>query len=486
MAEESRSGGGTSLVSDATKVADTSVMKDLLGRSAKAAGDYLGEYAEEFFKKLRERRWKNLHDHEQKVAQVIGSPVDFLSAPERGGAVERWVNIAADVPLEETEKAAILEAVLEQILFSDRSSEFQDVSERLSNSGMRILLNAPSDRKFQPGGDERVNVEKLRELGLARKLGFARGLSLFIAWCIGTAVGLYGVTRIVPNFLPITFSIGFVLEGAFLSGLMFVLGMAILYTNYTLTDFGRSLQRSALRFYPTREKLREFRLASLVPGSFLAWTGLAAVMAVATPLLLSRILPGSETIRTTVLSPPPQVPSAAPPAPPSQSPPQSSPGTQALKTEDIATLIDVWRSVSEQMNSIIEVTNQVDGILSAWPKRINENRSDLVDQLLKLRDTINQRRVSVSTLATAYARYPNIRAALTERNSDETFGRLYRALDSFYNEVRLLPSKAPENFESTLRPYAGELRLATTALTKWADETRTFANAQSKELTSSK
>lgn len=138
------------------------------------------------------------------------------------------------------------------------------------------------------------------------------------------------------------------------------------------------------------------------------------------------------------------------------------------------------------MNSIIDVTSQVDAVLAAWPGRINGNRADFLDQLLKLRDIVNQRRVSVATLAAAYARYPNIRPALAERNSEETFSRLYRALDSFYNEVRILPSKAPENFESTLRPYARETRSATTDLSKWADETRAFANAQGKELTHSK
>jgi hypothetical protein len=134
------------------------------------------------------------------------------------------------------------------------------------------------------------------------------------------------------------------------------------------------------------------------------------------------------------------------------------------------------------MNSIIEVTNQVDALLSASPRRISEDRSNLLAQLTNLRDTVNQRRVSVATLANFYERYPNIRAALRERDSEATFGRLYRALDSFFNEVKSLPPKPPGNFESTLRPYAGEVKLATTALSTWADETRSFSNGQSKEL----
>lgn len=55
MTEEPKPSGGTSLIADATKVADTSVMKDLFGRSAKAIGDYWGEHVEEFIDKRRER-----------------------------------------------------------------------------------------------------------------------------------------------------------------------------------------------------------------------------------------------------------------------------------------------------------------------------------------------------------------------------------------------------------------------------------------------
>jgi hypothetical protein len=43
-----------------TKVAETSVMKDLVGRSFKAIGDYYGEQVEEFFEKRREQRRKNI------------------------------------------------------------------------------------------------------------------------------------------------------------------------------------------------------------------------------------------------------------------------------------------------------------------------------------------------------------------------------------------------------------------------------------------
>lgn len=486
MTEEAKPSGGTDLIADATKVADTSVAQALLGRSARAFGDLFGERAEEFVNKLRERKHKNVRDHEQQVERVTGGPVDFLGEGDRGGAIERWVIVAANVPLEDPERAAFVEATLAEILTSNRSSEFQDVAERLSGPSMRTLLNARSDRKFLPSADDRGNFETLRELGLARKFDLARFLLLLLAWCVGTGVGFYSLTRILPPFLPTTMSIGFELEGAVISGVIFAVGMALLSTNYTLTEFGKRLQGSALRFYRTKTKLKEFRIAGLVPSGFLSWATIALVLAIGTPLLLSRFLPGSEPIRTIVLSAPPQSPPAAPPAPSPAGAPQAPQSTAALTTEDVAALIDVWRSVTEQMNSTIENTNQIEKLLLSWPKQIKEDKAKLVNELNDLRNEVNQRRVSIENLVDFYQRFPNVRAAIRDRNSEEVFNRPYQALNSFMTDVAALPPNLPPNFESSLKPYAGEVGLATTALAKWASDTHSFSEKQVRELSTAK
>ena len=202
--------------------------------------------------------FENVIDHKQKVEQITGGSVDFVEEVDRGVAVVRWFTAAADIPLEEAERAAFVEASLAEMLASDSGSEIQDVAEGLTVPSMRILLNAPRDRKFLPNGDDREDFEKLRRLGLARKFDRPRFLLLLLAWCIGTALGFYILTRILPPFLPTTMSIGFEPEGAAISGVIFAAAIAFLSTNYALTEFGKRLQASALRFYPTRAKLSSF------------------------------------------------------------------------------------------------------------------------------------------------------------------------------------------------------------------------------------
>ena len=203
-------------------------------------------------------------------------------------------------------------------------------------------------------------------------------------------IGFYSLAHILPPFLPTTMSIDFELEGAVISGVVFAVGMALLFTNYTLTEFGKRLQGSALRFYRARTRLKEFRIASLVPSGFLSWAALALVLACGIPLLLSRFLQGFETSRTIVLSPPPQSPPTAPPVP-SANGPQATQLTQTLTTGDIANLVDVWRSVSEQANSAMDTTSQIAKLLSSWPKQINEDRSKLIKELIDLRAKIDRR-----------------------------------------------------------------------------------------------
>ena len=485
MSEEEKPSGGTDIIADAMKAADTSVAQALLGRSARAFGDLLGERAEEYVDRVRERRRKNVHDHEQQVEQVTGGPVDFLAAAARGGAIVRWYLVAADVPIEDPEKAAFVEATLAEILASPRSSDFQDVAEKLSGQSMRIVLNAPSGRKFFPREDDRENLETLRDLGLARRFGLPRFLLLLLAWSVGTAAGLYILTRILPSVLPTTMSIGFEVEGAVISGVIFAAAIALLSTNYTLTEFGEKLQASALRFYPTRTKLREFWIASLVPSSFLSWALVALVFACGIPLLLSRFLPGSETFRTIVLSPPPQSPSAAPSPPASTSVAEAPKSTQTLTTEDVANLTDVWRSVSEQTKSTMDTNKQIAELLSSWPKQINEDRNKLTKELNDLRTQIDRRRTSFGTLATFYERFPNIRATFQDKNTDKIFARLFGAVSSFFTEVGGLGPN-PENSESTLKPFADEVRSANTALEKWARETHSFSEEQVRELGTAK
>jgi hypothetical protein len=487
-ADDNLSDDGSSvpdIIGSVAKVADTGVMKDLLGRSFKAVGDYYGEQVEEFFNQRRERRRKNVRDHELQVAQVIGEPVNILSKPERAGAIERWIEIAADVPLEDTERAALFEAVLAQIISTHGSSDFQDVAERLSSSGMRVLLNAPYEGIAPEGGD-RQSFERLRSLGLARALDMGQALAVIIAWLFGTAAGFFILFDIVPRFLPRALAIEFVVEAVIISAVILALGLALLSTKYRLTEFGRLLQQSALRFYPNQSRLRKIRILSAVPSNPLIWGALAAIIVCAVPAALEFYLPAqlrTNARPTVVISSPPANPSQpitpSPPAGPAVTP--TPPGQTTLSTNEIEALIDFWKSIKDQMDGIIGLTDQGQSLVKTWPQDIKNDRNSVASRLIGMRDSINQRRGSLQALNNIYQKYPNVDPALREAAVDGVFTKLYFALDAFARETQALPAP-PENFEGRLKPYAIGLKNALDAMEKWAKSTRDFAKVQSDEL----
>jgi hypothetical protein len=479
--------GLPAIIDGATKAAETSVVKDLLGRSFKAVGDYYGEQVEEYYKKKRENRLKNIKDHERQVANVTGEPIDILTRPDRGQAIERWVEVAADVPLEDAERAALFEAVLAQILSSHGTSDFQDVAERLSSSGVRALLNAPTKAGMAPEGVDRQSFERLRSLGLVRGLDVRQTLTVVAGWGLGTVVGFLLLDYVVPRFLLRSIAAEFLVDAVLISVAVLVMGIAVLSTKYRLTDFGRSLQQSARRFYQSPSSSRKSFILSGVPSGPIAWGALAALLVCALPLGLDLYLPArfrsNTQLPAVIISSPPTAPTGTPPtaSAPVASQASSQPAPQATLTpDDIRTLIDVWRSVADQMNDTVGITNNSETLLSTWPEHIKTNRGDMVNQLLQLRDTVNSRRVSLDSLAEAYRQYPNVLTVLDQRVP--LYNRLYRALESFANAVRSLPGPTQENFENMLRPYAGELKAALNATARWADTTRGFAQTQINEL----
>jgi len=327
---------------------------------------------------------------------------------------------------------------------------------------------------------------------LAQTLDLRQALAVIFAWLLGTAAGIFMLFVIIPRYIPRLLAIEFVAEAILISAVVLALGIALLSTKYRLTEFGRSLQQSALRFYSDRSALRKLKVLSAVPNKPLIWGALATILVCALPPTLDSYLPAQLRTGfqpTVIISSPPAnavgpVPLAPPPAP-STSP--STPHEMTLTAEEIKTLVDVWRSVQDQMNDIVILTNAGQALIPNWPQRVRDGGNQaFANELLRQRNLINQRRISLQSLYAAYQRYPNVRSALAQVATTGVFDRLYGALDSFSHEVQNLPTPLPENFENTLRPYAGELRGALDAMAQWADGTRVFATKQSGELSNIK
>jgi hypothetical protein len=483
------------VVDNVTKVADSKVMTLLLGRVAQAVGDYWGEKVEDYFKKLRDQsREKNVKDHVSKVVEVTGAHADQFQEIQVV-RLEKWVKVAADIPVEDVERSAIIEAVLENIVSKvEDASEFQEVSEKLTSGTARLLLNAPAEQSILPKEADERGFEQLKSLGLAGMPGQSQRLNNVGAWLVGTIVGLILLFSIIarygpslfPRFFPSFLAIQFVAEAVVISALIVGFGIAFISKRYQLTQLGKSLQRSAKRFYGNESKVqKKLTLPAFLRRPRIVCGGLATFFVCVLPFALQAYLPLqlriNESPPTVIISSLPGTPSKPPPpsAPNASSP--TSPQQQAtLTADDVRTLVNVWRSVADQMNDILALTNDCSVLLPNWPQRIKDGQKQaLASELSNKRDAIQQRRESLASLYTAYQTYPNVSAV---QQGARDFDRLYRALDSFVHVVQTLRTPPPENVENLVRPYADELKGALDAMAKWANGTRDFAQRQSDEL----
>jgi hypothetical protein len=495
---ESEGGSGLpNVVGDVAKIADSGVMKDLLGRSFRAIGDYYGEKVEDHYKykKLKtQAQEKNLQDHATRLAEVLGDSPAI--EPFQIVKIERWIKIAANIPIDDAERAAIFEAAFADIISTKGSSDYQEVAEQLSSSTARLLLDAPTQHTVAPEETDRRGFEHLKSLGLAgtppRQVS-----NRILAGVIGAFVGLLflaGLTRYAANLFPhfpVFLATEFIVEGVVASAIVVGFGISFISKRYFLTDFGKSLQRSAKRFYPrqTSQHRRPFRAA--IPY-WIMWSGLSALLVCGLPFALQTYLPGQLRInvplRPIIITSPPG-PSGLPGQPPPVSDPDPPKEKQQppLTAEDVQTLIGVWNSVDAQMEDMVGLSKQGKSLVKDWPQRLSENSALIQEQLTKMRDSVEQRRVSLSTLYNIYGRLPNVGHELAEAARDGVFQNLSRSLDNFAREIQRIRSSPPAtNTETKLKPYATSLDGALDAMTKWASTTRDFAKLQSDELSGQK
>jgi hypothetical protein len=217
------------------------------------------------------------------------------------------------------------------------------------------------------------------------------------------------------------------------------------------------------------------------------WGGHAIVFICVVPFVLQAYLPwqfrfGSPPSVVVVSSPPGTQNNPPSPTPPAASPPSSAQQQQTLSADDLQRLVDFWRSVADQMDDVLTLTNDSKNLVLSWSQRMRNNGTQgLASDLIKKREAINQRRDSLQSLYVAFQNYPTVRAMLEEIDS-KGFRRVYQAFTSLNTEIQTIGSPPPENYESMVRPYAGELKEALNVLAKWATSTRDFAKRQSDEL----
>jgi hypothetical protein len=165
-------------------------------------------------------------------------------------------------------------------------------------------------------------------------------------------------------------------------------------------------------------------------------------------------------------------------APPKLTAPKEQASTESLSAEDIATKIDIWRSVNNQMNDFARALNQGYAVIDGLSNRIRNDKIGYQSDIIKFRDAYQTSINSLNSLRDAYSGYSDVYEAL----DPNVHVKLSRSIMGFYSAIESLSTPVPDNYENSIRPYTGALKRDLDAIRDWQSALRQTATSKGAEL----
>ncbi|WP_125461709.1 MULTISPECIES: hypothetical protein [Rhodomicrobium] len=243
------------------KAANSGPVKALLTPAAKAFGDYLGWRINDITEGWKKQREKNLEAHAAKVQEKDGAPVLREPTEKQLILISEWIERAQEVDPDDPEIAALWQSLLGAIYKKQASAnEWLDIIKQLNEADARFLMRI--SRAFEAENSrEKVQANKLASLGLLQGFDLSRaGQRLSGEALVYVASVLFVIVFSVNA--PSRLLIGSGLEAEAFKALIMgsgvtlaVVGLALMVRSflrelnrYSVTDLGRDIQQSALRY----------------------------------------------------------------------------------------------------------------------------------------------------------------------------------------------------------------------------------------------
>jgi hypothetical protein len=151
---------------------------------------------------------------------------------------------------------------------------------------------------------------------------------------------------------------------------------------------------------------------------------------------------------------------------------------EALSERDIATKIDIWRSIDKQLNSFNPVLIAGGSIIDGVYNHVQFNRAEFYTSIIQFRDAYQRAVNTLTRLRDAYPGYSDVYETL----NPDIHTRLFRSIEAFRQVIDALPSPVPDDYENTVRPYSGALKRDLDVIREWQSTTHQTAVAKGKEL----
>jgi hypothetical protein len=146
--------------------------------------------------------------------------------------------------------------------------------------------------------------------------------------------------------------------------------------------------------------------------------------------------------------------------PPVVSPPTPQPEWSGA---EIAIRSDLWHSIQNAMNSTVRAYNFGDEVLNRWEDIIPQDKNDYLARLAEFRKRVSDAADGIQKLRRDYPNFQDVSTTIDQ----PYLGPLLDSIDNFSKAISAIPGPLPPNYQTTLRPLAGAVRVQMNNFLDW-------------------
>jgi hypothetical protein len=168
--------------------------------------------------------------------------------------------------------------------------------------------------------------------------------------------------------------------------------------------------------------------------------------------------------------------------PPVVSPPTPQPEWSA---QEIAARVDLWHSIQNAVNDVsspagpvVAAYNYGDFALNIWVTYLPKNRPDYLGGLKEFRKKVSEAADGVQKIRRDYPNFKDV----SETIDQSYLGPLLDSIDNLSTAISALPEPLPPNYETTLRPLVGAVRVQMNNFHDWISNVQSTSKTKLNQL----
>ena len=130
------------------------------------------------------------------------------------------------------------------------------------------------------------------------------------------------------------------------------------------------------------------------------------------------------------------------------------------------------------MNDPVRAYNFGDEVLNKWEGLIPQDKNEYLKRLAEFKKRVSEASDNIEKLRRSYPNFQDVYTAIDQ----PYLGPLLDSIDNLSKAISILPESLPPNYQMTIRPLAGAVRVQMNNFLEWTSDVRSMAEAKLNQL----